>query len=68
MNHCQRCGHPVSRGRNDAHASNHKQAHHCLVCIQARVMKDWRYKRATRSEAHSGLDGAILEETHDGAR
>ncbi len=43
MNHCKSCGQRVSRGRTDAHASNHKQAYNCLLCIQARVMKGWRY-------------------------
>lgn len=43
MNHCTRCGAKVSRGRTDAHKRNHKHAYHCLICIQARVMRDWRY-------------------------
>ncbi len=43
MNHCVKCGSKVTRGRTDAHASNHKQASSCLLCIQARVLRTWRY-------------------------
>ncbi len=43
MNHCRSCGKPVSRGRTGKHASDRKHAYSCLVCIQARVLRGWRY-------------------------
>jgi len=43
VNHCRTCGSKVSRGRTCDHARNHKQAHTCMVCIQARVMHAWHY-------------------------
>ena len=55
MNHCITCGHLVSTGRT-AHASNNTQ---CLICIQARVMRDWHYDSPAskrRNELRAAMD------------
>lgn len=41
MNHCLTCGSKVSRGRTHKHTDTNVVR--CLICAQARVLRDWRY-------------------------
>lgn len=55
MNHCETCGRKVNRGRTGPNGTNNKRAYHCLVCIQARVLRSLRYESPAMRRWRKGI-------------
>jgi len=62
MNHCLVCGRHINTGLTCYKSTDNAR---CLICIQARILRDWHYdspamKRWRKQHGHGNRESAAL--------